>query len=109
MNIQAYEDFLQSIDTMTIDKMIFLYEKDKEKGFKAVKSAIDEAKELGSYAEKRIALENLLDNLSEVGLFLSSKQIYLADSAFEKEKGKNERLLIAYYKEHLIMSNEELL
>lgn len=107
MNIPAYEEFLQSIDIMSIDKMSFLYEKEKEKGFIAVKNAINEAKELGSYGERRIALENLLDNLSEVGLFLSLKQIHLADKAFGKQKDKNEQLLIDYYNEHLIMPHKE--
>ena len=41
----------------------------KERGYQIVKSAINEAKELGGFGERRIALENLLDILSEVGLF----------------------------------------
>lgn len=86
-------------------KMLFLYEIEKEKGIKTVKSAIDEDKELGSFGERRIALENLLDNLSEVGLLLSSDQIHLADEAFGNQKSKNEKVLIDYYQEHLITSN----
>lgn len=105
MDIQAYEDFLQLIDSMPIENMFFLYEIENEKGDKAVKSAIDEAKELGSFGERRIALENLLDNLIEVGLFLLSEQIHLADKAFGSQKNKNEQILIDYYQKHLIISN----
>lgn len=105
MDIQAYEDFLRVIDSMETEKMLFLYEIEKEKGIKTVKSAIDEARELGSFGERRIALENLLDNLSEVGLLLSSDQIHLADKAFGNQKSKNGKVLIDYYQEHLITSN----
>ena len=87
---------------MKTEKMVFLYELEKERGIRAVRSAIVEAEELGNFGERRIALENLLDNLSEVGLFLTAEQIYLADKAFGKQKNKNEQLLIAYYQEHLI-------
>lgn len=107
MDRQAFEDFLQSIDLMTIDKMVFLYETDKDKGFMAVKYVLDSAKKLGSVGERRIALENLLDNLSEVGLFLSSELICLADKAFGNLKDKYEQELIDYFKEHLTMSCEE--
>ena len=103
MDIQAYEDFLHSIDLMTIDKMIFLNDIENERNFEAVKSAIDEAKEIGSFGERRIALENLLDNLSEIGLFLSVEQIHLADKAFGDHKSKNGQILMAYYQEHLII------
>ncbi len=102
MDVQAYEEFLQLIETMSADKMFFLYESEKENGVKIVKSAVNEARELGSCGERRIALENLIDNLSEVGLFLSSEQIDLADKAFGKQKDKNEQMLIDYYQEHLI-------
>lgn len=93
---------MQIIDSMAIDNMSFRYELETEKGIQTVKSAINPAKELGSFGERRIALENLLDNLSEVGLFLSIEQIHIADKAFGKEKIKNEKLLIDYYKTHLV-------
>ncbi len=102
MDIQAYEEFLKSVILMKTEKMVFLYELEKERGIRAVKSVIVEAEELGNFGERRIELENLLDNLSEVGLFLTAEQIYLADKAFGKQKSKNEQLLIAYYQEHLI-------
>ena len=102
MDIQAYEEFLQLIDSMAIDKMSFRHELETEKGIQSVKSAINAAKELGNFGERRIALENLLDNLSEVGLFLSIEQIHIADKAFGKQKNKNEELLIDYYKAHLV-------
>lgn len=102
MDIQAYEDFFKSINLMETEKMVFLYEEEKSTGIKAVRSAIIETEELGNFGERRIALENLLDNLSEVGLFLTTEQIYLADKAFGKQKNKREQLLIAYYQEHLI-------
>lgn len=100
MDIQAYDDFFKSINLMKT--VVFLYDTEKERGIRAVKSAIVEAEELGNFGERRIALENLLDNLSEVGLFLTAEQIYLADKAFGKQKNKSEQLLIAYYQEHLI-------
>lgn len=102
MDIQAYEDFLKSINIMETEKMVFLYETEKDKGIRAVRSAIVETQELGNFGERRIALENLLDNLSEVGLLLTAEQIYLADKAFGKQKNKSEQLLISYYQEHLI-------
>lgn len=102
MDIQPYEEFLQIIEAITIDKMSFRYELEKEKGFQAVKSAINEAKELGNYGERRIALENLLDILSEVGLFLSIEQINIADRAFGNSKNENEDILVNYYKKHLV-------
>lgn len=102
MDIQAYEEFLQLIETMAIDKMSFRYELERDKGIQEVKSAIEAAKELGSFGERRLALENLLDNLSEVGLFLTADQIHIADKAFGKQKNKNEQLLIDYYKAYLI-------
>lgn len=102
MDIQAYDDFFKSINLMKTEEMVFLYDTEKERGIRAVKSVIVEAEELGNFGERRIALENLLDNLSEVGLFLTAEQIYLADKAFGKQKNKSEQLLIAYYQEHLI-------
>lgn len=102
MDIQAYEDFLKSINLMEKEKMVFLYETKKDKGIRAVRCAVVESEELGNFGERRIALQNLLDNLSEVGLFLTAEQIYLADKAFGKQKSKREQLLIAYYQEHLI-------
>ena len=53
--------------------------RNNQRGYQIVKSAINEAKELGGFGERRIALENLLDILSEVGLFLSIEQINIAD------------------------------
>ncbi|MBQ9990735.1 MAG: hypothetical protein IJP31_07325 [Lachnospiraceae bacterium] len=102
MDIQAYEEFLQLIDSMAVDKMDFRYESEKERGICVVKNAVNTAKELGNFGERRIALENLLDNLSEVGLFLSAEQIDLADKAFGKTKNKTEQLFIDYYKAHLL-------
>lgn len=101
MDIQAYEGFLQLIGTMTIDQMSFRYEIEKEKGFQEVRSAIDTARDLGNFGERRLALENLLDNLSEVGLFLTAEQIQTVNQAFGKKKNKNEQLLIDYYKGNL--------
>ena len=90
MDIQAYEDFLQIIDSIAGSEMSFRYEVETERGYQIVKSAINEAKELGGFGERRIALENLLDILSEVGLFLSNF------------KNKNEEILINYYKNYLV-------
>ena len=80
MDIQAYEDFIRNMETMSINEMFFLHERDKERGYEIVK---------------------LLDNLIEVGLFLPSEQILLADKAFGKRKDKNEQHLIKYYKRYL--------
>ena len=82
--------------------MSFRYEVERERGYQVVKSAINEAKELGGFGERRIALENLLDILSEVGLFLSIEQINIADRAFGNFKNKNEEILINYYKNYLV-------
>lgn len=94
MNIQAYEDFVKNIEMMSIDEMSFLYELNKERGYEIVKYAIDEARGIANHGEKRIALEMLLDNLIEVGLFLTLEQIFLADKAFGKRKDENEQHLI---------------
>lgn len=102
MDIQAYEDFLQIIDSIAGSEMSFRYEVETERGYQTVKSAINEAKELGGFGERRIALENLLDILSEVGLFLSIEQINIADRAFGNFKNKNEEILINYYKNYLV-------
>lgn len=102
MDIQAYEEFLQIIDAITIDKMSFRYELETERGFHIVKGAINDAKELGNFGERRIALENLLDVLSEVGLFLSIEQIDIANRAFGNLKSRNEDILIKYYKKYLV-------
>lgn len=64
MDIKAYEDFLQIVDSIAEGEMSFRYEVERERGYQVVKSAINEAKELGSFGERRIALENLLDILS---------------------------------------------
>ncbi|MDY2606442.1 MAG: hypothetical protein SOV90_00725 [Lachnospiraceae bacterium] len=102
MDIQAYEDFLQIIDSIAGSEMSFRYEVETGRGYQIVKSAINEAKELGGFGERRIALENLLDILSEVGLFLSIEQINIADRAFGNFKNKNEEILINYYKNYLV-------
>ena len=102
MDIQAYEDFLQIIDSIAGSEMSFRYKVETERGYQIVKSAINEAKELGGFGERRIALENLLDILSEVGLFLSIEQINIADRAFGNFKNKNEEILINYYKNYLV-------
>ena len=99
MDIQAYEDFLQIIDSIAGSEMSFRYEVETERGYQIVKSAINE---LGGFGERRIALENLLDILSEVGLFLSIEQINIADRAFGNFKNKNEEILINYYKNYLV-------
>ena len=82
--------------------MSFRYEVERERGYQIVKSAINEAKELGGFGERRIALENLLDILSEVGLFLSIEQINISDRAFGIPKNMNEEILIDYYKKNLV-------
>ncbi len=102
MDIQAYEEFLQIIDSIAVGEMSFRYEVETERGYQIVKSAINEAKELGGFGERRIALENLLDILSEVGLFLSIEQINIADRAFGNSKNKNEEILVNYFKNHLV-------
>ena len=102
MDIKAYEDFLQIVDSIAEGEMSFRYEVERERGYQVVKSAINEAKELGSFGERRIALENLLDILSEVGLFLSIEQINIADRAFGIPKNMNEEILIDYYKKNLV-------
>lgn len=102
MDIQAYKDFIRNMETMPINEMSFLYERDKERGYEIVKYAIDDAKEIGNHGERRIALEMLLDNLIEVGLFLPLEQILLADKAFGKRKDKNEQRLIKHYEQYLL-------
>ena len=102
MDIKAYEDFLQIVDSIAEGEISFRYEVERERGYQVVKSAINEAKELGSFGERRIALENLLDILSEVGLFLSIEQINIADRAFGIPKNMNEEILIDYYKKNLV-------
>lgn len=77
-------------------------ESQRKEAYSRWKSAINEAKELGGFGERRIALENLLDILSEVGLFLSIEQINIADRAFGNFKNKNEEILINYYKNYLV-------
>ena len=52
MDIQAYEDFLKSINLMETEKMVFLYETEKEKGIRAVRSAIVENEELGNFVHQ---------------------------------------------------------
>ena len=96
------EDFLQIVDSIAGSEMSFRYEVERERGYQIVKSAINEAKELGGFGERRIALENLLDILSEVGLFLSIEQINIADRAFGIPKNMNEEILIDYYKKNLV-------
>ncbi len=102
MDIKAYEDFLQIVDSIAGSEMSFRYEVERERGYQIVKSAINEAKELGGFGERRIALENLLDILSEVGLFLSIEQINIAERAFGIPKNMNEEILIDYYKKNLV-------
>ena len=102
MDIKAYEDYLQIVDSIAVGEMSFRYEVESERGYQVVKSAINEAKELGSFGERRIALENLLDILSEVGLFLSIEQINIADMAFGSPKNMKEEILIDYYKKNLV-------
>ena len=72
MDIQAYEDFLRIIDSIAGSEMSFQYEMETEKGYQIVKSAISEAKELGGFGERRIALENLLYFFMRL-LFMISK------------------------------------
>ena len=79
MDIQAYEDFLQIIDSIAGSEMSFRYEVETERGYQIVKSAIN-----------------------EVGLFLSIEQINIADRAFGNFKNKNEEILINYYKNYLV-------
>lgn len=108
MDIKAYEDFLQIVDSIAEGEMSFRYEVERERGYQVVKSATNEAKELGSFGERRIALENLLDILSEVGLFLSVEQINIADRAFGSPENMNEELLIDYYKKNLVKNYKNM-
>ena len=44
MDIKAYEDFLQIVDSIAGSEMSFRYEVERERGYQIVKSAINEAK-----------------------------------------------------------------
>ncbi len=109
MDDQAYAEFIKFLDDMTVDEMSFVEADDKRAENKTkesmanmLKEALDEAKELSSYGESKIALENLLENLIEIGLFLSPEQIILADRAFGDSKNANDRISLKYYRDHLV-------
>lgn len=101
MNHQAYEEFFKLFDDMENAQMHFLTETDRENMEQAVRREIDAAKEMGSQGERRIALEDLLENLIEIGLYLTPEQIKLADQAFGK-KSMGEQAALNYYREHLL-------
>ena len=48
----------------------------------SVKEFLLDAEELDKYGEKRVALENLLENLLENEIYISSELINLAEEAF---------------------------
>ena len=48
----------------------------------SVKEFLLDAEELAKYGEKRVALENLLENLLENEIYISSELINLAEEAF---------------------------
>ncbi len=103
MNRQAYEEFFKLFDDMENTRMHFLTETDRGHLEQEVRTEIEAAKELGSQGERRIALEDLLENLIEIGLYLTPEQIKLADRAFGK-KSMGEQATLNYYREHLIWS-----
>lgn len=96
MNIEAVDKFIEYIEDM-----IFLskgehvrdsrgcYPKDEY-----IKSIVTEAKELIKYGETAIALENILENLSEVSIGIDNEAAKLVKQAFgEKYSNRIERIL----------------
>lgn len=59
-----------------------------------IRNIISEAKELIKYGEAEIALENILENLSEVSIFIDRDAAILVQQAFgEKFSSKIENIL----------------
>lgn len=59
-----------------------------------VKSFISDAKELEKYGERRIALENLLENILECDIILTSELIEKADLALSDAPSEYDKELI---------------
>lgn len=60
----------------------------------SVKEILLDAEELAKYGEKRVALENLLENLLENEMYISSELIDLAEEAFSDNPTNYDNILI---------------
>lgn len=64
----------------------------------SVKEFILDAEELSKYGEKRVALENLLENLIESEIYISPELIDLAEEAFSDNPTDYDNELISEMK-----------
>ena len=88
MNIQQFDAFLNSLEeiknigTNNMPELQF------------IRQEVKEARRLSQYGERRIALENLLDNLLETSIPLCKTTIDLAEEAFDTPLSTYEKKLL---------------
>lgn len=96
MNIEAVDKFIEYIEGMIplgkgehVRDSRGCYPKDEY-----IKGIVAEAKELIKYGEVEVALENILENLSEVSIGIDHEAVQLVKQAFkEKYSNRIERIL----------------
>ena len=90
MDIQKFEEFIERIDrTSSYYAGIKIQDVQRE---------VEEARRLSRYGERRIALENLLENLIELDVSLHMSEIDLAECAFGTILSKYEKQLLLLHR-----------
>ena len=98
MEVQSLENFINYIEKLMLQCDETDYVQDSGRCYlksEYMKDLIYEARELIRYGERTIALENLLENLNEVSIYIDKEAVELAKRAFgsqlseEKEKVLN--------------------
>ena len=92
MDIQKFEDFIECIDKIS--------KRRGEEKAQDINREVEEARRLSRYGERRIALENLLENLIELSVFLYTSEIDLAESAFGTTLSMYEKQLLLLHRIH---------
>lgn len=100
MNIQQFDAFLNSLEeiknigTNNMPELQF------------IRQEVKEARRLSQYGERRIALENLLDNLLETSIPLCKTTIDLAEEAFDTPLSTYEKKLLQLHRMRLFGAEE---
>lgn len=87
-----------------LEKMMALYAQKTPNDNDTIKDLVEAAKELAKYGERRIALENLLENVFENNIILDDELLDAADKAFGENASNYDKELL---KDIAIMKNKD--
>lgn len=101
MNIQKFDAFLKNIE----ESLGLRAEQVTELHF--IRQEVEEARRLSQLGERRIALENLLENFLEVSVPLRKSAIDLAEDAFGTRLSSYEKKLIYLHRMQALQNSAD--